>query len=574
MGLRPAVALVVLGVAGSCAAGGAGCGGRPPVFDVIVRGGRVIDGTGTPGIVADVGVVGDRIAAVGDLAGEIAHTAIDAAGRVVAPGFIDTQGQSGRALLIDGGAESHVLQGITSEIIGEATTPALWRADTADLDDLRTHGVAFDWTGFAGFLQKVEASRPAINLGSLVPVNQVRGHVVGLVNRPPTDLETDVMRRMVATAMQEGAFGLSSALIYPPGSFVSTSELVDLARTVAPYGGRYVTHIRGETDRLPVALDEAIRIGRDAAVPVVVFHLKVASRRQWGSMPAIIETMARARAAGVDVSATQYPYTVAGTGLDACLPDWVLDGGTGQAMARLRQPRVQQRIRREIEQGHDGWENFLRSAGFDGITIASVPPEGDVSVVGQTLAALASRQGRDPWDVFFDLLLTHRLRVSALYALMDEGDVRVAMKQPWVSIGTDSSAQTDAPGQSGRPHPRGFGSFPRVLGRYVREQNVLTLPEAIHKMTGVAAGQMGVRERGQLRAGFYADIVVFDPSTVQDRATFEEPRQYPRGIETVIVNGVVTVARGTPTGARAGRPLYGPGTRVGQIPGAPPGGTS
>ncbi len=535
----------------------------------------MLDGTGAPAVPADVGVVGDRIMAVGDLSGHDAHAAVDAAGRVVSPGFIDTQGQSGRALLIDGAADSHVRQGITSEIIGEASTPALWRADAADLDVLRQHGVAFDWAGVGGFLDKLASVRPAINLGTLVPVNQVRANVLGLADRTPTPLEAATMRGIVETAMQEGAFGLSSALIYPPGSFVATSELIDLARVVAPYGGRYVTHIRGETDRLPLAVDEAIRIGREADVPVVIYHLKVASRRRWGTMAAMVDTIASARAEGVDVSATQYPYTVAGTGLDACLPDWVLEGGTARALGRLRQPAVQRRIRREIEQGHDGWENFLRSAGFDGVTIASVPADGDPTVVGQTLASIASRDGRDPWAVFFDLLVQHRLRVSALYALMDDEDVRVAMQQPWVSIGSDSAAQTDAPGQAGRPHPRGFGTFPRVLGRYVRDEGVLSLPAAIHKMTGFAAAQMGLHDRGLLRPGAFADIVVFDPKTVADRATFDEPRQYPRGIETVIVNGVVTIAGGQPTGARAGRPLYGSGfTGAPRAPHTPPGGTS
>lgn len=524
-------------------------------FDLIVRGGTLVDGTGAAPRRADIGVVGDRVTVVGDLTSQRARDEVDASGLVVAPGFIDTQGQSGRALLLDGGADSHLRQGITSEIIGEASTPALWRADSADLDILRDRGVAFDWAGFSGFLDKIGAGRPAINLGSLVPLNQVRANVVGLDNRPPTPDEAARMRGLVDEAMRQGAFGLSGALIYPPGSFASTDEVIDLARVVAPYGAPYVSHIRGETDRLPVALDEAIAIGREAGVPVVVFHLKVASRARWGSMPAVVDTIDRARAAGVDVSATQYPYTVAGTSLDACLPDWVLEGGTSAALRRLRDPLVQRRVRRDIERGHDGWENFLKSAGFDGVTIASVPPEADGSVVGLTLEAIARARGHEPWQTFFELLIEHRLRVSALYALMHEDDVRVAMRQPWVSFGSDSAAQTDAPGQSGRPHPRGFGTFPRVLGHYVRETAVLTLPDAVHRMTGFAARQFGIADRGEVRVGAFADLVVFDAATIADRATFDDPRQYPVGIDAVIVNGVTTMRRGVPTGARAGRGL-------------------
>lgn len=561
MPIRPAPPALVL----TAIAGGAllapGCVSGPFEYDLIVRGGIVIDGTGGPPRLADVGIVADRITAVEDLAGRRARADVDAAGQVVAPGFIDTQGQSGRAALLDGGLDSHLRQGITSEIIGEASTPALWQADAGDVEVLRRRGVPFDWSGFSGFLSTLRRRGIAINLGSLVPANQVRANVVGLDNRPPTPEEGARMRALVDEAMRQGAFGLSSALIYPPGAFAATAELVDLARVVAARSGVYVTHLRGETGRLSAALDEAITIGRDARIPVVVFHLKVASRAQWGSMAVHVKTIEQARAADVDVSATQYPYTVAGTSLDACLPDWVLDGGVTAALRRLADPATRHRIRREIAAGHDGWENFLKSAGFDGITISGVRADGDPSAVGQTLQALADSQGLDPWEVFFDLLVEHRLQVSALYALMSEDDVRMAMRQPWITIGSDSAAQTDSPGQAGRPHPRGFGTFPRVLGHYVRDEGVLTLPAAVHKMTGLAAAQMGIAARGLLQPGHFADVVVFDPATIADRATYDEPRQYPTGIDTVVVNGVVTLARGVPTGARAGRPLTGPGAR-------------
>lgn len=540
-------------VAGAIAT--ADCGGAAPDFDLIVRGGSVIDGTGSPPRPADLGITGDRILAIDDLTGKRAGTEVDATGLVVAPGFIDTQGQSGRALLLDGAAESHLRQGITSEIIGEASSPAFWRADAADLDVLRKQGVAFDWGNLAGFLATLDRRGIAVNLGSLVPANQVRGNVMQLADRRPTGEERAAMRAAVEQAMRDGAIGLSSALIYPPGSFMTTDDLVDLARVAAAHGGIYATHIRGETDRLDQALDEALTIGRDANIPVVVFHLKVAARAQWGRMPDVLAALEAAQRQGLDVSATQYPYTVAGTGLDVCLPDWVLEGGVAKAMRRLRSADDRRRIRRDIERGHDGWENFLKSAGFDGVTIASVRDGADPSVVGKTLAAIAEERGVDPWEVFFTLLVEHRLQVSALYALMDDADVRTALRAPWISLGSDSAAQHAAPGQAGRPHPRGFGTMPRVLGHYVRDEGVLSLPEAIRKMTSVGARQMRLEDRGVLAEGAFADVVVFDPSTVIDRATFEAPRQYPIGIRSVVVNGQVALDRGEPTGRRAGRGL-------------------
>jgi N-acyl-D-amino-acid deacylase len=534
------------------------CQPAGPEFDLLVVRGDLLDGTGTPPRRADVGIVGDRIVAVGELATRTAAETIDASGKVVAPGFIDTQGQSGRALVVDPRAESHLRQGITSELIGEGSTPALWTAATADSAALAVRGLVVDWSGFGAFLTRLASHGMAINVGSFVPVNQLRADVMGLDNRVPTSEERGRMEARLDRAMRDGAFGLSSALIYPPASFTTTEELVALARVAAEFDGVYATHVRGETERLPAALDEAVAIGRLADLPVVVYHLKVAARSRWGSMPEVVATIEAARAEGIDVSATVYPYTVAGTSLDACLPDWVHEGGREAMLARLAHPGVRQRIRRDVDEGHAGWENFLRSAGFDGVTIASVSPDGDPSMVGRSLAEIASDRGQDRWDVFFDLLRANRGQVSALYALMHDDDVRVALQQPWVSIGSDSAAQTDDPAQDGRPHPRAFGTFPRVLGHYVREEGVLSLAEAVHRMTGVAARQMRVDDRGEIRAGLFADLVVFDPATVSDRATFDTPRQYPVGIETVIVNGVVALRHGRPTGSRSGRALMGP----------------
>lgn len=541
-------------------AAGLSCREVPPEFDLVLRGGLVLDGTGAPAVRADVGVKADRIAAVADLADRTSHAEIDVTGLVVAPGFIDTQGQSGRTLLEDGSGESHIRQGITSEIIGEGSTPALWTPESADLAFLRRLNIPFDWPGFSGYLELLASRGTTVNVGSLAPLNQLRADTMGLARRAATPAEQAEMSRRLDAAMRDGAFGLSSALIYPPGSYTSTEEIIALARVAAAHGGRYVTHVRGEGARLTTALDEALRIGREAGIPVVIYHLKIATRTRWQTMPAIVARIEAARAAGLDVSATAYPYPVAGTGLGACLPDWVHAGGQRAMLRRLVSRTTRARIRREIEHGHDGWENFLKSAGFDGVTIAAVPEGGDSSVIGLTLGEIARGQKRSPWDVFFDLLIAHDGRVSALYALMHEDDVRVVLRQPWVSIGSDSSAQPAAgPMAQGRPHPRGFGSFPRVLGHYVRELQVVELPEAIRRMTSFPAAQMGIEHRGQIREGYYADLVAFDRGTVADRATFDMPRQYPEGVPVVVVNGVVTVRAGRLTGARGGQALVATG---------------
>ena len=536
------------------------CRAAPPDFDLVVRDGLVLDGTGTPAMRADVGVRGDRISAIGDLSARTATTSIDASGQVVSPGFIDTQGQSGRLLLEDGAGASHILQGITSEIIGESSTPALWLPGSADLSLLSRLGISFDWSGFGGFLARLASRGITVNVGSLAPLNQLRVDVVGTTDRAARPEELEEMRRRLDKAMREGAFGLSSALIYPPGSYASTEEIIALAKAAAIHGGRYVTHVRGEGDRIETALDEAIRIAEEADIPVVIYHLKVATRTRWKSMPAIAARIERARARGLDVSATAYPYPVAGTSLGASLPDWVHDGGESAMLRRLADPAQRARIRRDVERGHDGWENFLRAAGFDGVTIADVHEGADRSAVGLTLAEIARRRGKPEWDTFFDLLLENEGRIAALYALMHEDDVREVLRQPWVTIGSDSSAQpATGPLAVGRPHPRGFGSFPRVLGRYVRDEQLVPLPEMIRRMTSGAAQQMGIAERGQVRPGWHADLVVFDPARIRDTATFEQPRQYPEGVHAVIVNGVVTVKDGALTGRRAGKPLLGPG---------------
>jgi N-acyl-D-amino-acid deacylase len=549
----------VMTVAVAAALSGA-CGSGGPRFDLLVRGGQVLDGRGTPARRADVGVSGDRIVALGDLSAATAATVIDAAGRVVSPGFIDVQGQSGTTLLIDGRGESHLRQGITSEIIGEGDSPAFWTARTASGEALARVGQAVDWTGYDGYVKRLMSSGTAVNLGTLVPATLVRSEVIGLENRPPTADELAQMTAMVERAMHDGAFGLSSALIYMPGSFASTDELVALASAAGRNRGIYVTHIRGESFNLFSALDEALRIGRDGHLPVVVFHLKVGARANWGRMGEAVKKLADAAASGQRVSATMYPYAAGGTRLAAVLPLWAQEGGNDAMLGRLADPAQRARIRKEIEGTTDGWENLLMAATFAGIQIASVPAEYDQTVVGKRLSEIAAARKADPWDVLFEIITGTKGRAGALYHMMNEADVRTGLAASFVSIGTDSAAiRHDGPLAQGQPHPRAYGTFPRVLGHYVREEKLLTLEDAVRRMTSLAAEQFQIRDRGVIREGAFADLVVFDPATVADTATYEAPHSYPRGIDHVVVNGVPALGPGGLTGQLPGRMLHGPG---------------
>jgi N-acyl-D-amino-acid deacylase len=538
------------------------CAGAEPEFDLVIRNGEVLDGTGQDARRVDVGIKGDRIAAIGDLGARRAGQTVDASGKVVAPGFIDTQGQSGVTLLVDGNGESHIRQGITSEIIGEGSSPAVWTDKTVDREALDRYALRFDWTTFDGYFDRLDDGGTSINVGTLVPATLARREVLGFENRKPTPGELQQMEAFVERAMRAGAFGLSSALIYPPGSYADTGELIALARVAARHKGIYASHVRGESFRLQQALAEAIHIGEAAKLPVVVFHLKVAARKHWGAMPQVVKTIVEARARGVAISATQYPYTAGGTGLLAVLPGWAQEGGRPEAIARVKDPALRARIRRDIETGTGDWENLLAGAGFEGIQIASLPPQADQRPLGRRLSELAGERGEDPWDTLFHLLIETDGRAGALYHMMSEDDVRYAMGSLWVSIGTDAAALRPE-GELGRsqPHPRAYGTFPRVLGRYVRELKVMELKEAVRRMTSHAAAQFNIPLRGIIREGYYADLVVFDPATIADRATYERPHQYSIGVDYVVVNGVVTVTPKGHTGARAGRRLLGPGAQ-------------
>jgi dihydroorotase/N-acyl-D-amino-acid deacylase len=528
--------------------------GAAGVYDLLIRGGRIVDGTGSPWYLGDVAVQGDRIAAVGRLAGAQARDTIDATGLVVAPGFIDMLGHSEYPLLRNGQAVSKITQGITSEITGEVSSVVPVNANT-----LRELPEAFrprvTWTDLNGYFAALQRAQPAINLGTYVTVGSVRRYVMGDANRPATPAELEQMRGLVAQAMEQGAMGLSTGLIYAPASYASTEEVAELAKVAGRYGGGYASHIRSEGDRLVEAIEEAIRIGEIGGTWVQIHHLKASGKRNWGKMRQAVATIEAARARGLDVTADQYPYPASGTGLDAIIPNWAHAGGTDSLLARLADPATRARLRAELAEGGTDWRIGESSGGPSGVMIANFDTDSLEKYEGRRLSEIAELRRQPVVDVLFDLLLADSARPAAIYFSMSEEDIEHAMRQPWVSVGIDAGARAADSTVTERPHPRAYGSFPRILCRYVRERRVITLEDAIRKFTSLPASRVGLDDRGVLKAGTFADLTLFDPATVCDRATFERPVQTSVGIVHVIVNGVPVVRDSQVTGARPGRPL-------------------
>jgi N-acyl-D-amino-acid deacylase len=524
-------------------------------YDLLIRNGRIIDGTGSPWFLGDVAVRGDRIAAVGRLTGARARDTVDASGLTVAPGFIDMLGHSEYRLLLHPGADSKITQGITTEITGEVTSVVPVNENT--LRELPSdHRGVVDWTDLDGYFRTLERTGVAINLATFVTMGSVRRYVMGDERRAPAAAEMERMRSLVAEAMEQGAMGLSTGLIYAPASYASTDEIVELARVAARFGGGYTSHIRSEGDRLVEAVREAIEIGERAGSWVQIHHLKASGQLNWGKVDDAIREIEAARARGLDVTANMYPYRASGTGLSAIIPGWAHEGGREALVARLRDPAARQRIRQELANGATGdWRIGASAGGPEGVMIASVAADSLRRYQGMRLSEVAAARGQQVPDALFDLLVADEARTSAVYFSMSEADVETVLRQPWVSIGGDAGVRPADPALADRPHPRAFGTFPRILGHYVRERGVLTLEEAIRKSTSLAAARVGLADRGVLKAGLFADIVLFDPAVVADRATFEEPVQTSVGIRHVIVNGVPVLRDGAPTGARPGRGL-------------------
>ena len=537
---------------------------RPPVdFDVLFTGGTVVDGSGAPGRRADVGVSGDRIAAIGDLTGRTAQRTIDATGLVVAPGFIDMLGWSQFTILVDNRGVSKVTQGVTTEITGEGWSPAPVNPTTLrdDSAQFAAWNLAVDWRDFDGYFRRLERSGTPFNIASFVGATTVRKYVIGDERRAPTADELARMAALVDTAMQQGALGLSTSLGYAPAVYARTDELVALARVAAAHGGLYASHIRNEGPRIRQALVEAFAIGRQAGLPVEVWHLKLAGRANWGRMPAILRLFDAERRRGLTVGANSYPYVASATSLDASIPAWAHAGGKDSLIARLRDPAMRERIRREIAGRSGSQENFSRGAGgLSGVLVLGVLDPSLRRYQGRRVSEIAQAEHKDPYDVLFDLLIADHANTGAAYFSMSEADVARAVATPWLGVGMDFGATAaDGPLSAEMPHPRAYGTFPRILGHYVRELHALPLETAVRKMTAVAAERMGLRERGLLREGYFADITVFDPATVADRATFEHPTQTAAGIRWVMVNGRFSLDDGRLTTERPGRALRGPG---------------
>ncbi len=531
-------------------------------YDLVIAGGTVVDGTGTPGVSADVGVRNGRIVRIGDLKTASAVRRIDASGLTVAPGFIDIHNHSDYTILQEPKSESMIRQGVTTMVLGESRSAGPRKADATD--GPRTDGVTIDWTTLGGYFARLERDRMATNIASYVGEEQVWTYVKGYGQSAATPGELDAMKKLIAEAMAEGAMGLSTSLLVPPSSLATTPNLIELAKVAKQYGGIYSSHIRDEGEGVFQSIAEAIDVGKGAAIRVDIIHMKIAHKKLWGRASEIVAMVQKARDAGYDIRANVYPYTAGQNNLSSIVPPWAHDGGREKLVQRLREPAARRRMRQEILNGLPNWYNHYLATGdgWGGMLLVSLRNERNKPFQGKRMSELIEARGGDPVDVFFDVLIEENGSVPTVFFHHSEPDMQLIMKQPWTSIGSDGTA-VSVDGATGRthPHPRYYGTFPRVLGRYVRELKVLTLPEAVQKMTSMNADKLGITDRGRVAEGMWADIAVFDAARVSDRATFENPHQYPVGIQYVIVNGVVTIDNERHTGSLAGRVIYGPGKK-------------
>ena len=534
-------------------------------FDVLITGGHVVDGTGAPWVSADVGIRGDRIAAIGRLGDQQAALRIDATGLIVSPGFIDMLGQSEFNVLVDGRAASKITQGVTTEITGEGSSIAPMDDRLFELakPQYARYGIPLDFHTLGEYLTRLESrSRTAINVGSLIGAGGVRSIVIGEGQRDATPGELEEMKAIVAQAMVQGALGLGSSLQYVPSRFASTDELVALASVVATYGGIYLTHQRSESAQIMSSLDEVFTIADRAKIPAEVWHLKTAYKANWGRMPDVLRRFDEARARGLDVTANMYPYDRASNGLDACLPLWVREGGLEPMLKRLKDPALRQRIKTEMDDANvKEWENqWYGSGGAAGVMLSAVVEPSLRQYEGKTLQQIGIEMGKDPRDAVMDLVVADLGRSDVIISIMTEADVRTALSHPMMAIGTDSGSRAeDGPLSASKSHPRGWGSFPRILSKYVREEKLLTLEEAIRRFTSRPAARMGITDRGLLRPGMKADVTVFDAATVRDVSTYDNPAHYSEGIRHVLVNGKTVVRDGKITEERPGQVVRGPG---------------
>jgi N-acyl-D-amino-acid deacylase len=531
-------------------------------FDIIIKGGTVYDGTGAPARRADVGIKGDRILAVGNLSRATAPTIVDAKGLAVAPGFINMLAHSESSWFIDPRSLSELKQGVTTQIFGELSMGPLNDEMKRRLRD-QQGDVKYDiaWTTLAEYLQYLEKRGVSQNFASFIGAATIRENVIGLEDKPPTPAQLDQMRELVRHEMEAGALGITTALIYPPAFFAKTDELIELCKVAAKYKGKYTVHMRSEGNQLIEGVQETMRIGREAGLPVEIYHLKALGKDNWPKMDQVIKMIEDARRQGVKITANMYTYTAGGTGLDASMPPWVFDGGREAAYKRLQDPATRQKIAEAVRTPTNDWENLYLAAGSpDRILLASFRSEKLKQYTGKTLAEVAKLRGKDPVETIMDLVLEDRSRIGTIYFLMSEDNIKKQIRQPWVSFGSDAaSIAPEGVFLKSSAHPRAYGNFARLLGKYVRDEKVISLAEAIRRLTSLPATNLGLDHRGLLKEGMFADVVVFDPNTIADRATFENPHQLAVGVKDVFVNGVQVLKDGEHTGVKPGRALYGPG---------------
>jgi N-acyl-D-amino-acid deacylase len=534
-------------------------------FDVIIRGGTVYDGTGAEPRQIDVAIRGDRIAGLGDFKSAKAKTVVDAKGLAVAPGFINMLSWSTESLIQDGRSQSEIRQGVTTEIMGEGESMGPVN------DRVREHmlraqaDIKYDikWNTLAEYLQYLEKRGISCNVASFIGATTIREYVIGFEDKPPTPEQLDQMRDLVRKEMEAGALGIGTSLIYPPAFYAKTDELIELCKVAANYQGKYISHMRSEGNQLFEALDELLRIAREANIPAEVYHIKAAGQKNWSKEDELLARIERAQKEGLNVRADMYTYTAAGTGLDACLPPWTEDGGYPALFKRLRDPATREKIKAEVKIDSDKWENLYLAAGSpDKILLVGFKSDKLKPLTGKTLAEVAKMRGKDPIDTMMDLIAEDESRIGTIYFVMSEDNVKKQLAKPWISFGSDEASQApEPPFTKSNPHPRAYGNFARVFGRYVRDEKVLSMAEAIRRLSGLPATNLGLDHRGFLKEGMFADVVVFDPATIVDRATFDKPHQYGIGMKHVFVNGVQVIKDGEHTGAKPGRALWGPGKK-------------
>lgn len=534
-----------------------------PEYDLLIRNGTIYDGSGREPRRADLLIKGDRIVGVGDYSRVRAAQVVDAGGLAVAPGFINMLSWAVDDLLVDGRSMGDLLQGVTTEIFGEGMsmgplTEEMKSRQLAAQSDLR---FPIEWTTLGEYLRHLERRGVSCNVASFIGATTIREHVIGLEDRAPTPAQLDQMRELVRREMADGALGIGSSLIYAPGFYARTEELIELCKVAAAYNGKYISHMRSEGNRLLESLDELLRIAREARIPAEIYHLKAAGSDNYRKMDEALAKVERARRSGLKITADMYTYTAGATGLTASMPPWVLDGGYPALYARLADPETRRRIAAEIRTPSDKWENLYLSAGSpEQILLVDFRSEALRKYIGRTLAEVARERGEDPVETIMNLILEDRSRIGTVYFMMSEENIRKQLKYPWVSFGSDAgSMATEGVFLKTSTHPRAYGNFARLLGKYVREEKVMPLTEAIRRLTSLPAGNLGLAQRGLLRRGYFADVVIFDPAKVTDRATFERPHQYAEGMVHVFVNGRQVIRDGRHTGETPGRALRGPG---------------